>query len=53
MGRGNIAYGAKIGANHTGRVNDQECRLAEGLFIGLNVSLIYLNKLSLTNNVIL
>jgi hypothetical protein len=36
MGRGNIGYGAKVGANHTGRVNDQECILGEGCFIGLD-----------------
>jgi len=36
MGRGNIGYGAKIGANHTGRVNDQECFLGEGCFLGLD-----------------
>jgi hypothetical protein len=36
MGRGNIGYGAKIGANHTGRVNDQECILGEGCFMGLD-----------------
>lgn len=35
MGRGNVAYGAMVGANHTGRVNDQECWLGEGCFFGL------------------
>lgn len=35
QGRGNIAYGAKIGANHTGRVSDQECVPGEGIFFGL------------------
>ena len=35
QGRGNIAYGAKIGANHTGRVSDQECVPGEGMFFGL------------------
>ena len=34
-GRGNIAYGAKVGANHTGRSNDQECFVGEGIFFGL------------------
>jgi hypothetical protein len=35
LGRGNIAYDAKIGANHTGRMNDQECLAGEGCFFGL------------------
>ena len=39
MGRGNIGYGAKVGANHTGRVNDQECVLGEGCFMGLDSAL--------------
>jgi hypothetical protein len=39
LGRGNVAYGGKCGANHTGRMNDQECWLGEGIFLGLNVSL--------------
>ena len=34
-GRGNVAYGAKIGSNHTGRAADQECLLGEGVFFGL------------------
>jgi hypothetical protein len=38
MGRGNIAYGAKVGANHTGRLNDQECFPGEGCFFGLGSS---------------
>lgn len=40
-GRGNIAYGAKVGANHTGRLNDQECLSGEGCFYGLGVQLKY------------
>jgi hypothetical protein len=39
LGRGNIGYGAKVGANHTGRVNDQECWPGEGCFFGLGCSL--------------
>ena len=35
QGRGNIAYGAMVGANHTGRVSDQECWPGEGIFFGL------------------
>eukprot|EP01039_Chlorochromonas_danica_P001635 gene1635-1784_t len=38
LGRGNIAYGAMIGANHTGRTNDQECLPGEGCFFGLSSS---------------
>ena len=38
FGRGNIAYGAKVGANHTGRSNDQECFIGEGVFFGLGVN---------------
>jgi carbonic anhydrase/acetyltransferase-like protein (isoleucine patch superfamily) len=38
-GRGNIAYGARVGANHTGRVNDQECWVGEGCFFGLGSTL--------------
>ncbi|GAB5030663.1 Hypothetical protein NocV09_00303290 [Nannochloropsis oceanica] len=37
-GRGNVAYGAKIGSNHTGRAADQECLLGEGVFFGLGSS---------------
>ena len=39
QGRGNIAYGAKVGANHTGRVSDQECWPGEGIFFGLDSSI--------------
>ncbi len=35
LGRGNVGYGAMVGANHTGRSNDQECALGEGCFVGL------------------
>jgi len=34
-GRGNIAYGAKVGSNHTGKKPDQEIRPGEGVFFGL------------------
>jgi hypothetical protein len=37
-GRGNVSYGANIGANHTSKAPDQECRPGEGAFIGLGVS---------------
>jgi hypothetical protein len=38
LGRGNVAYGSMIGANHTGRTNDQEGLPGEGCFFGLGVS---------------
>lgn len=38
-GRGNISYGAKVGSNHTGRINDQECWMGEGVFVGLNADI--------------
>lgn len=38
-GRGNLGYGAMVGANHTGRVNDQECWPGEGCFFGLGSAL--------------
>ncbi len=34
-GRGNIAAGAQVGSNHTGRAPDQSIRCGEGLFFGL------------------
>jgi len=34
-GRGNIASGAQVGSNHTGRDADQAIRCGEGLFFGL------------------
>lgn len=38
-GRGNIAYGANIGSNHTGRKPDQEIRPGEGAFFGLGCTI--------------
>jgi hypothetical protein len=38
LGRGNIGYGAMIGANHTSRSNDMECFPGEGCFYGLSVA---------------
>ena len=35
-GRGNVAYGANVGSNHTGRSADQECWAGEGTFWGLS-----------------
>ena len=41
LGRGNMAYGAMLGSNHTGKVNDQECWIGEGCFFGLGVAVKY------------
>ncbi len=38
-GHGNIAYGANVGSNHTGRKADQEIRPGEGTFFGLGCSI--------------
>lgn len=38
-GRGNIAYGANVGSNHTGKKPDQEIRPGEGNFYGLGCSI--------------
>src|SRR5262249_52883482 len=38
VGRGNVAYGANVGANHTSRAPDQEFRPGEGMFFGLGVN---------------
>lgn len=35
QGSGNVAYGANVGSNHTGRLPDQELYGSEGLFFGL------------------
>lgn len=35
QGRGNIAYGANVGSNHTSRMPDQEIWPGEGMFFGL------------------
>jgi hypothetical protein len=37
-GRGNVAYGANVGSNHTSRSPDQEFRPGEGAFLGLGVN---------------
>jgi len=41
LGRGNVAYGANIGSNHTGRLPDQECSTGEGIFLGLSCVIKY------------
>ncbi len=37
-GKGNVAYGANIGSNHTSRAPDQEIFCGEGMFFGLGTS---------------
>jgi len=37
-GRGNVAYGANVGSNHTSKAPDQEFRPGEGAFLGLGVN---------------
>lgn len=39
LGRGNVAYGANVGSNHTGKAPDQELICGEGLFFGLGTSI--------------
>ena len=38
-GKGNIAYGANVGSNHTGKAPDQEIWPGEGTFFGLGVNI--------------
>ncbi|MBL8029409.1 MAG: DUF4954 family protein [Fibrobacteres bacterium] len=38
-GKGNIAYGANVGSNHTSRAPDQEIIPGEGMFFGLGASI--------------
>lgn len=38
-GLGNVAYGANIGSNHTGRMPDQEIHPGQGIFFGLGVNI--------------
>lgn len=37
-GKGNVAYGANIGSNHTSKAPDQEIWAGEGMFFGLGVN---------------
>jgi hypothetical protein len=37
-GKGNVAYGANVGSNHTSRAPDQEILPGEGVFFGLGCS---------------
>ncbi|MHC5067303.1 MAG: DUF4954 family protein [Planctomycetota bacterium] len=45
-GKGNVAYGAMVGSNHTGRANDQEIWPGEGTFFGLGCSIRFPTDLS-------
>ncbi|HAO99131.1 MAG TPA: hypothetical protein DCQ83_03705 [Fibrobacteres bacterium] len=45
-GHGNVAYGAKVGSNHTGRKPDQEVHPGEGMFFGLGCSIKFPSDLS-------
>jgi len=38
-GKGNIAYGAMVGSNHTSRAPDQEVWIGEGIFFGLGCAI--------------
>ena len=38
-GKGNVAYGAMVGSNHTSRAPDQECWPGEGMFFGLGCAI--------------
>lgn len=38
-GKGNVAYGANVGSNHTSKAPDQEIFCGEGLFFGLGVNI--------------
>lgn len=40
-GRGNVAYGANVGSNHTSRLPDQSIKPGEGMFFGLGCSVKY------------
>jgi hypothetical protein len=40
-GKGNVAYGANVGSNHTIKAPDQEFFPGEGLFLGLGVNVKY------------
>ncbi|MCH7504473.1 DUF4954 family protein [PVC group bacterium] len=38
-GKGNVAHGANVGSNHSGRAPDQELWASEGLFFGLGCNI--------------
>lgn len=39
QGKGNVAYGANVGSNHTSKAPDQELYCGEGIFFGLGVNI--------------
>ena len=39
QGKGNVAYGANVGSNHTSRAPDQEIFCGEGVFFGLGTNI--------------
>lgn len=39
LGKGNVAYGANVGSNHTAKAPDQEIYCGEGVFFGLGVNI--------------
>lgn len=39
QGKGNVAYGANVGSNHTAKAPDQELYSGEGFFYGLGVNI--------------
>lgn len=39
QGKGNVAYGANVGSNHTSKAPDQEIYCGEGMFFGLGTSI--------------
>lgn len=45
-GKGNVAYGANVGSNHTSRAPDQEILPGEGVFFGLGSSVKFPANLS-------
>jgi hypothetical protein len=38
-GKGNVAYGANVGSNHTAKAPDQEFWPGEGMFLGLGINI--------------
>jgi len=40
-GKGNVAYGANVGSNHTSKAPDQELICGEGIFFGLGTNIKY------------
>lgn len=47
-GKGNVAYGANVGSNHTSKAPDQEIWCGEGFFFGLGVNIKFPSDFTLT-----